>query len=1414
MRRLLFFVSLFIYVQDQAIAANIRAFLAYKGAHARDLLSSTHLSQHDWPDQRRVGDVLLQQTPDDALLQSHRGPARADNKTTQAAPQEASAFFLQEERAPPPAGAQSFIMWAFRSFCGALDSFLPQVTPYNPGMTHGVALVHDDDVQHLISSLEIKHYYQIAWAAAYLFVLLLTAIYAVQAGRATVFQTVLGKTDALADLDRPFEGIPTEDGQPLQLVQKGYVCSAFGQCLLYMWALLPVTGYMQMISFCLDEYLYALHTPDQTWTELAEAFLLVFIVSHVVLFINAAYSAWARVFFMTQVPLSQATRVLVQDPGAGTSKDILCEVEIMPMADGSQLRYLEFTCVRYLWSDSKGVFLPTGVEDVSGAEASSRIKEGGFSGAELKVASTAGPNVIHVTVPSFPQSIIGEFLSPIYIFQFGCIWVYMFFSTWNIAFIWLALAVVSGTSRAVLIRRNQLQIQRMARTESEATVLRDGQWKTMGSCEVMPGDVVSITEGVACCDIAIVEGGVVVNESMLTGEPMPVQRFAVEANNAILDPHRMKRNFVFAGSIVMQSAGGHTEPTGQAVGIVVSTGARTAKGALVRMVLFPSEIKFAFTEDMLRLYMLMLFWVIFLSSLSFSFDMGHWTVTVYTALCILTQSLNPNLPVSLTLAQTVAASRLGSHCEVKCLNPSRIPIAGKLHVMVLDKTGTITKDGMEFAGLRAVDLGKQEFMPLMRQTLETKWTQTTNLPGPVLWSLAACHTVTMMADGTLVGNMVEVAMFKCSGFYLSKDARSAMDPGTGITVKILKKLEFDHQRMTSGVVVRVRASEGLAATARGGSDKILVLMKGSYERIGGLVDPNKGLPQDFHAVTEQYASEQYYVLGLGVKELSGPLANESGLASLRRDDLEQGLSFSGLLLFRNEIKNDSPQALEILKAGQIRCVMCTGDNALTGAAIGWRCSMLKEDPEGLHKCVILGSADGGALEWKVLPSGATVAHSEVLSSDPEHVDLVLTRTAFHVLQQTDEIHLLLDRVRIYARMKPEDKVAVINLHQSRGWMVGMCGDGGNDCGALRAAHVGLALSDAEASIVAPFSSGAKHGTEDKSLMSLVQLVIYGRAALATNNATLMYFMVYAFCLPSWKLVLMGDGNKIMSEWDYIFIDIAVGSVMVAFMTLSWPAESMARIRPTARVLGPRAPTIVLTSAVIFVLHVAVGTFLVRREPFYLPYDAMKLGIPAHSWQFKSDSYDVPITFLLMSTQYATCCFAFSYGAEFRRSVWRNSWLTITYLAIMLFAFIMLWSGPNSLNCIFRVNCDCKTSQQMYVPIIQELSTGSVGGCFLGPQILHYKATLGKDFQFPDKSANDCRPHVSVDPLQDIVVESEAFAFGGWLGESQCRGPNNCYSGHFRKVMSLLLLSQAIITNLFAKLMSMWHPAPKVHFGQL
>ncbi len=59
---------------------------------------------------------------------------------------------------------------------------------------------------------------------------------------------------------------------------------------------------------------------------------------------------------------------------------------------------------------------------------------------------------------------------------------------------------------------------------------------------------------------------------------------------------------------------------------------------------------------------------------------------------------------------------------------------------------------------------------------------------------------------------------------------------------------------------------------------------------------------------------------------------------------------------------------------------------------------------------------------------------------------------------------------VFARMSPDQKQEYVEYLQEYQYFVGMCGDGANDCGALKTAHAGISLSEAEASVASPFTS--------------------------------------------------------------------------------------------------------------------------------------------------------------------------------------------------------------------------------------------------------------------------------------------------------------------------------------------------------
>lgn len=60
--------------------------------------------------------------------------------------------------------------------------------------------------------------------------------------------------------------------------------------------------------------------------------------------------------------------------------------------------------------------------------------------------------------------------------------------------------------------------------------------------------------------------------------------------------------------------------------------------------------------------------------------------------------------------------------------------------------------------------------------------------------------------------------------------------------------------------------------------------------------------------------------------------------------------------------------------------------------------------------------------------------------------------------------------QVFARMSPDEKYELVEKLQSIDYCCGFCGDGANDCGALKGADVGISLSEAEASVAAPFTS--------------------------------------------------------------------------------------------------------------------------------------------------------------------------------------------------------------------------------------------------------------------------------------------------------------------------------------------------------
>jgi len=116
----------------------------------------------------------------------------------------------------------------------------------------------------------------------------------------------------------------------------------------------------------------------------------------------------------------------------------------------------------------------------------------------------------------------------------------------------------------------------------------------------------------------------------------------------------------------------------------------------------------------------------------------------------------------------------------------------------------------------------------------------------------------------------------------------------------------------------------------------------------------------------------------------------------------------------------------------------------------------------------------------------------------DKIEVAVTGKAFKVITDTGKdypyiINSVVAKAKVFARMGPDDKACLVeNIQEIMKESVGMCGDGANDCGALKTADAGISLSEAEASIAAPFTSA------NQNIECVVTLLREGRAAMSTS----------------------------------------------------------------------------------------------------------------------------------------------------------------------------------------------------------------------------------------------------------------------------------------------------------------------------
>ncbi|KAJ6833555.1 putative manganese-transporting ATPase PDR2 [Iris pallida] len=178
--------------------------------------------------------------------------------------------------------------------------------------------------------------------------------------------------------------------------------------------------------------------------------------------------------------------------------------------------------------------------------------------------------------------------------------------------------------------------------------------------------------------------------------------------------------------------------------------------------------------------------------------------------------------------------------------------------------------------------------------------------------------------------------------------------------------------------------------------------------------------------------------------------------SLDRDLVETGLTFAGFAVFNCPIRSDSGSVLKELKESSHDLVMITGDQALTACHVASQVNIISKPA-----LILVPAKDGRGFEWVSPDEKERTSYSEkeVETLSDIH-DLCVGGDCFEMLQQTGAVLQVIPYVKVFARVAPEQKELILTTFKSVGRMTLMCGDGTNDVGALKQAHVGIALLNA------------------------------------------------------------------------------------------------------------------------------------------------------------------------------------------------------------------------------------------------------------------------------------------------------------------------------------------------------------------
>ncbi|HVA15504.1 MAG TPA: HAD-IC family P-type ATPase [Stellaceae bacterium] len=682
-----------------------------------------------------------------------------------------------------------------------------------------------------------------------------------------------------------------------------------------------------------------------------------------------------------------------------------------------------------------------------------------FSGEKMQGLTTTearsllaehGPNALpEARPPSFISVFFKQFLSPlIYILLAAAAVSLVIGDVKDALFIGVVL-LINGVIGAVQeYSAGEAAAALRAHDQPHALVIRDGAQQEINGRDLVPGDFVLLEVGRRVpADLRLLDStDLRCDESLLTGESLPVKKVVQEA----LDGGEFARSgMAFAGSMVTRGRGG---------GVVTATGLATEVGKIAGQLAKPSVSQPPLMIRMERFSRMIAALVVGVVAILFvvgRFRAMGLTELFMMAVGLAVSAIPEGLPVAISVALAVGMRRM-ANVNVIVRKMAAVESLGSCTMIATDKTGTLTlneltvtdiclPDGSVFTGERSEE------------------TDTYSFRGPKNRAEQADLLLAALLRAAALPNEAEIL----------KEQSGLKGVGDVVDVALLMaayRVGVPHQELRERypLVTRIPYEPDLRYAAsfhrHEEQEKIRVFVKGAPDTLIAMADRmnigSEPAPVERELLLRQkdaLMARGLRVLGFAEGEINAELDDNYGDRHLAN------LVFLGLVGMQDPVRPEAPRAIRDCYNAGIEVAMVTGDAPGTASVIARQA--------------------GFAFTPDQIVTGAEVRRAEEESEE--------------ALDQLSR------RARIYARVEPIQKLAIVLSLARNGHFVAVTGDGVNDAPALKHAHVGVAMGKQGTDVA---KESADIIITDDNFASIVHGILEGRVAYA-NIRKVIFLLV-------------------------------------------------------------------------------------------------------------------------------------------------------------------------------------------------------------------------------------------------------------------------------------------------------------------